>query len=258
MKTNMRKINLLTLVGGAAVFLAACSFTGGEVNLSGGVKKNAKISTYMTDAPNEDLVNVMVNVKQIEVWVEGKGKAARLITSEGLGLVDLLRLQNGALMPLHNLNLPADTMVKKFRIILEHEGHYATRLDGTRCDMQTPSAEKSGLKINLNEGLLLESGSAYSIVIDFDAKKSIVQKGNGGCLLKPVLKLKSAIRYDIDDSLNESMDDVNHEDDLPVGDDIIADEVFDNIEDSLSDGFDFSDPTTWPSDMTEEEFNALF
>ncbi|MFT4856776.1 MAG: hypothetical protein ACI9UV_000855 [Algoriphagus sp.] len=59
--------------------------------------------------------------------------------------------------------------------------------DGYRSELKTPSAEQSGLKIKLEESF--EGGRTYSIVIDFDVKKSIVVAGNSGnIILKPVLR----------------------------------------------------------------------
>lgn len=229
-----------------------------ELNQEANLRPSFKM--LLTDAPNLELKSVFINVQHVEIWVEGGGHSARIITSLDLGIFDLLRLQNGALLPLNNLNLPEDTIIKKFRIILKDEGHAAIKSDDSICLMKTPGAQKSGLKINLRKPILLQKNSGYTIVLDFDAKKSVVQQGNGKCLLKPVLKLKKAIVHDIDDSLNGALDsDINHENDIPSGgDDLIGDQPVDNGEDDSTGGFDYSDPTSWPPDMTPEEFNALF
>jgi hypothetical protein len=115
-----------------------------------------------------------------------------VILSEGLGPVDLLTLQNGVLLPMADLQLPNDVTITQIRLVLESEGNYIIKGDGSRCDLKTPSEQKTGIKFILNQPVLIESGFSYSIVADFDASKSIVLTGNGGCLLKPVLKLKSA------------------------------------------------------------------
>ncbi len=43
--------------------------------------------------------------------------------------------------------------------------------------MKTPSAQQSGLKLNVHEEFL--QGVAYEYIIDFDAARSIVKTGNG-------------------------------------------------------------------------------
>jgi hypothetical protein len=52
--------------------------------------------------------------------------------------------------------------------------------------MDTPSAEESGLKLNVHE--TLQSGVVYTIWLDFDANKSIVETGSGTYKLKPVIR----------------------------------------------------------------------
>lgn len=53
------------------------------------------------------------------------------------------------------------------------------------------------MKIILTNKVQFEAGHQYNIVVDFDAMKSVVVQGNGRCLLKPVLKLKSALKVPI-------------------------------------------------------------
>ena len=52
--------------------------------------------------------------------------------------------------------------------------------------LSTPSAEQSGLKLQVHQ--TLEAGVEYSILLDFDANQSIVDQGNGTYKLKPVIR----------------------------------------------------------------------
>ena len=54
-------------------------------------------------------------------------------------------------------------------------------------DLTTPSAQQSGLKLNILATFL--QGVAYEYIIDFDAARSIVTTGNGKFILKPTLKV---------------------------------------------------------------------
>jgi len=52
--------------------------------------------------------------------------------------------------------------------------------------LETPSAQQSGLKINLHESI--SAGLLYKLLLDFDAARSIVKTGNGKYILKPVIR----------------------------------------------------------------------
>jgi hypothetical protein len=151
----------------------------------------------LTDAPNDALKSVYVNVKYAELRLSGGGKEARLIVAKNLGQVDLLKLQDGVTLPMADLNLPEAVTVTQIRLVLAAENNYLIKSDESRCDLRTPSEQQTGIKFLIHDGVTIEKGYSYSIVADFDAKKSIVLMGNGGCLLKPVLKLKSASRIEL-------------------------------------------------------------
>lgn len=201
MKTLGRKISVFSVIA----LMTACSQTGSS-DLSGtsslDPKTQALVSFKLTDAPNKSLKSVFVNIDHMEVLLAGKGKSGRLILSKDLGMVDLLTLQNGVTMGLQDVVAPQGISIQQIRLVLKNEGHYAVKADDSICQLKTPSAEKTGVKIILTNKVEFEAGHEYSIVVDFDALKSVVIQGNGDCLLKPVLKLKSALKkpLDLDDS----------------------------------------------------------
>ncbi len=179
--------------------LVGCGGTGPSnqqfmnTNSSLGSSKPA-VTLLLTDAPNDDLSAVYVNVKHAELRVAGGGKEARLIVAEGLGAVDLLKLQNGVTLPMANVQLPAGVVITQIRLILNPTGNYLINASEQSCQLRTPSAQQTGVKLLIHGGVPVENGFNYTLVADFDAKKSVVQLGNGGCLLKPVIKLKSATK----------------------------------------------------------------
>jgi hypothetical protein len=61
-------------------------------------------------------------------------------------------------------------------------------VDGEELPLQTPSGQSSGFKVKLTENPELLSGAAYTLLLDFDAAKSIVKTGNNRYLLKPVVR----------------------------------------------------------------------
>ncbi len=192
--------------------------------LSSYAEKPHNFRLSLTDAPNDDLTAVVVNIKHAELRVSGGGKEARVIAAENLGPINLLDLQNGVTLPMEDMQLPAGVRVTQIRLVLNETGHYIMKGTEERCDLKTPSAQKTGVKILIHQGIAIDNGYNYSVVVDFDAKKSIVQTGNGGCLLKPVLKLKSATRIDVveepvvpDDGSSQDGDDTGFDDGTDTG-----------------------------------------
>lgn len=206
----MKRNNLwMVAVISTATAMAACSRQG-TVDTSG----NAYLSSYpqektdnlrvsMTDAPSKDLANVFVNVSHAELFVNSGGKNSRIVVAQGLGLVDLLTLRNGVLLPMQDFSLPEGVQVTGIRLVLNGDDNHAIKKNGERCEMQTPSGQQSGIKIHLSEPFTIEEGKDYSMIMDFDAEKSVVIKGNGDCLLKPVLKLITVTSKDDNDDSGE-------------------------------------------------------
>jgi hypothetical protein len=77
-------------------------------------------------------------------------------------------------------------VLKELRLILG-PGNSVMK-DSVLYDLDTPSAQQSGLKIKIDKSL----GLAFdSLTVDFDAEKSIVETGNGKFILKPVIRVKN-------------------------------------------------------------------
>lgn len=152
----------------------------------------------LTDAPKKEFSKVFVNIAQIELFIRKSGQDRRLVIGQNTGSVDLLTLRNGVLLPIHDVQMPEGTEIRQIRLLLNPAGNYGVKTDGSQCSLQTPSAQQSGVKILLSQPVVIASGYTYSMVVDFDAGKSVVQKGNGGCLLKPVIKMNEVRRKPIE------------------------------------------------------------
>jgi hypothetical protein len=149
---------------------------------------------HLTDKPSDELQNVFVNIDHAELRVERGDKIGWVQVAKGLGQIDLLKLRNGVLLPMADLKVPSGVDVTQIRLVLQSTGNYLITNDGTTCEMKTPSEQKTGIKLLIKESVHFEDGVKYALVVDFDVDKSIVLQPKGGCLLKPVLKLKSADR----------------------------------------------------------------
>lgn len=156
------------------------------------VSNNLRIS--LTDAPSKNLKSVFVNVDHAELFVRRGGGQGRLIVAQNLGMIDLMTLRNGVSLPMQDIALPIGTEINGIRLVLKTDNNHGVKTNESRCEMKTPSAQQSGIKIHLAQPFTIEENQTYSMIMDFDAEKSVVVRGNGGCLLKPVLKLLSVVK----------------------------------------------------------------
>lgn len=252
----------------AFIFLLVIGCSSGSQNssvdspLQSYANKPSNFRLSLTDAPARDLKSVYVNVKNFELWLEKEGREGRLILGSSSGLIDLMTLRNGVLLQIADLQMPADITIKQIRVVLEETGHYAVKTDNSVCAMQTPSAQQTGIKIVLSNPVTFEPDQSYSMVIDFDAAKSVVIKGNGGCLLKPVLKIAAFTKVHIEDidnggntnGPNEDLTEGNVDSNLPPDE-----EGTNNDGEDSSDGaFDPTDPSTWPPEFNPNELNTYY
>lgn len=136
----------------------------------------------MTDAPG-DYDAVFVDVQGVEVKSEGK---AAVMLNIKPGIYNLLELSGGKDTLIATADLDAGT-VSQIRLILGSRNTVV--VDGDTFPLSTPSAEQSGLKLQVHQKL--EAGVAYHVLLDFDAGQSIHQTGNGKYKLKPVLRTVS-------------------------------------------------------------------
>lgn len=200
MNLSLNKI----LIATGMVFIVSCSPQSASQSdsidsssLSIDTSRQALVSFKLVDAPNKEIKSVVVDIDHLEVVVAGASKVGRLILAKGLGSVDLLKLQNGISLPLQEIVAPQGLQIQQIRLILKDSGHYIVKGDDSICELKTPSAQKTGVKIILTNKVQFEAGHQYNVTLDFDAMKSVVLQGNGGCLLKPVLKLISVTRQQL-------------------------------------------------------------
>jgi hypothetical protein len=155
-----------------------------------GCKKNessqgtTKVQIKMTDAPgNFDKINL--SVKEI-VLVSGDKP---YIFAASTGIFDILDFRIGTSNPdilVASGEMPSGE-ITEIRLVLNETGNTIV-VNGVQQDLKTPSAQTSGWKVKLTANPNLVEGAAYTLLLDFDAAKSIVSTGNGKYLLKPVVR----------------------------------------------------------------------
>jgi len=180
----------------SAFVLAACGGGGDSGSATtGGASGPGTLRVSLTDAPACGYDHVYVTVSRVRVHAsssaaEGDGGWAD-ITLSPAQRIDLLALTNGVLYTLGQTALPAGTY-QQMRLVLAENSAAAPLANavvptgGVETALDTPSAQQSGLKMQAN--IQVPAGNTLDVVIDFDACKSVVRRGNSGQYnLKPVL-----------------------------------------------------------------------
>jgi len=185
--------NLPKLLSGAAlactaILLGACGGGGG------GGTPTGTLAVHMTDAPACGFDHVYVTVDQVRVNMssaagdnDGGWSDITLATPQK---IDLLTLTNGVLTTLGQTTLPAGQYQQVRLVLASNQGNALANsvvVSGTTTEvaLATPSATQSGLKII--RPFTVDPNSTVDLVLDFNACKSVVQQGNGGYALKPVI-----------------------------------------------------------------------
>jgi Domain of unknown function (DUF4382) len=179
-----------------ATLLAACGGGGGD---GGGTSTaNGQLRIRLTDSQSCNYESVFVTVTEVRVSQSGTASDSDATAWVPLTLnparqVDLMTLRNGVFEELGTLPLPAGTY-QQVRLVLASNGAsapYANYLTldgppGTPIALKTPSAQQSGLKLNVHA--TVEPGQLTELTLDFDPCKSVVKAGNSGNYnLKPVI-----------------------------------------------------------------------
>ncbi len=103
--------------------------------------------------------------------------------------IDLLSLTNGVLADLGQTALPTGQYQQVRLVLAQNQGNTLANsivpTGGSEQPLDTPSATQRGYKII--RPFTVQPNTLVDLVLDFNACKSIVQKGNGSYSLKPVV-----------------------------------------------------------------------
>ncbi|MHC2990562.1 hypothetical protein OB13_02785 [Pontibacter sp. HJ8] len=145
----------------------------------------AKMEVRMTDAPGDyDEVNIDIRSVQIHKEVTDSEEGWQTLDQIHPGVYNLLDFANGRDTLLASANLPAGT-ISQIRLVLGDNNSLKLK-DGNTVALKTPSGQTSGVKLQINAEL--KEDVTYVVLLDFDAAKSIVARGNGQYNLKPVVR----------------------------------------------------------------------
>ncbi len=150
--------------------------------------QKARLEVRLTDSPDPNVKEVWVDVKEVRIIMQDSD----WITLGGAhpGLYNLLELTDGKDTLLADALIPQGK-ISQIRLVLG-ENNYIITNDGEKKVLSTPSAQQSGLKVQVHGDVT--GGMLYRLILDFDAAKSIVKAGKSGKYnLKPVLRIISFV-----------------------------------------------------------------
>lgn len=149
-------------------------------------QQSATMRVYLTDAP-ADFESVIVNIKEVLIHRESDadmGDSGWITLSDQPVEADLMNLTNGRFLVLGEKDLEPG-YYSQMRLILADNNYLI--VDGEQISLSTPSATQSGLKLLINTEL--QEDVVYTLLLDFDASRSVVRAGASGIFnLIPVIR----------------------------------------------------------------------
>ncbi|WP_037325545.1 DUF4382 domain-containing protein [Salinimicrobium terrae] len=165
--------SFILLFAALAVIFTGCSKDDNQ--------ENAQLSFIMVDAPG-DYQEVNVEVTGLEVIIDGE----TIQVDVEPRVYNLLELTGGVSALLGDGYFPAGQL-SQIRLILGNDNSVLLEGESEEAELKTPSAQTSGLKLNVHYDL--EAGVAYEFILDFNVDKSVVALPNNmGFILKPVIR----------------------------------------------------------------------
>jgi len=172
---------LILLITPLFVFLSCDSSTTIDNNSTTGT-----LRVSITDAPG-DFEAVYIDIQEVKIHRSSDAEendGEWIVINDEPVRVNLLDLVNGKLDVLGESELETGNY-QQLRLILGNDNEIV--INGETIPLDTPSAQQSGLKLNLD--IAIEGGEIFNLLLDFDASRSIVKAGLSGMfILKPVLR----------------------------------------------------------------------
>jgi hypothetical protein len=171
----MKKISILSiaLFSFPAIFFTGCKKEKGS---------SYYFEVHLTDAPAA-FEEVNVDIQQVKVKLRDDS-AGWVSLNTNAGIYNLLGLQNGVDTLLAAGILPAN-FVKEIRLYLGSNN--SVKINGQVHPLLMNNGDQPKLMIKVDRQI---SQRVDSLVVDFDAGLSVIQQGNGGYRLIPVLRVK--------------------------------------------------------------------
>jgi hypothetical protein len=177
MRTRLFISAILLTIAAISIFISCKKESTGD--------GTARLQVYLTDDPG-DYEAVYIDVKDVQINVTGDdANGWQSLQGVKAGAYDLLKLVNDDDTMLADAEIPSGKL-HQIRLVLGTENY--VKLEGTSqlIKLETPSAQQSGLKLNVQYDVTDER--LYMIVLDFDVARSIVKTGSNKYMLKPTIR----------------------------------------------------------------------
>ena len=171
------------------------SGAGGGIGGTGSPSTAGAVHFFLADAPSCGFDSVNVTVDRVRIHAStaaaGADKGWSEVVQTPPNRVDLLTLINGVFLDLGKTTLPAGRY-KQVRLVLAENDNAHPLANSVvptgqaETALTTPSGSQSGIKLDTDVEIV--AGKTTSLVLDFDACKSVVRRGNSGEFnLRPVI-----------------------------------------------------------------------
>jgi Domain of unknown function (DUF4382) len=210
--TTLKGLRTSATALSAVVALASCGGGSGDGMGAANPQQTGAVRFALTDAPACGFDAVNITVDRVRVHADAAADTASsgwqdLVVSPARR-VNLLDLSNGVLQELGQVALPAGRYTQVRLVLLPNGGGALSNsivpAGGIEVALATPSAAQSGIK--LIHPFTVPAGGLADLVLDFDACKSIVRRGNGTFGLKPVVAVVPRTVAEIVGSVDPSID----------------------------------------------------
>jgi len=174
---------LITLLS-STIILSSCSNDDEQDNNPAPGTADFNVSLQSTSAKGTyDAIHIDVQKVSIHTSSDSTESSGWYELETNLGIYDLLDYDSGNDTLLAFDSLLKVQTVSQIRLVLGDNNTIVE--EGDTFDLETPSAQTSGLKVQVHAEL--EPDISYKVILNFDANNSIVETGNGKYKLKPVI-----------------------------------------------------------------------
>ena len=180
MKTKIQSILNYTFAG--VIALGMFAFTGCSTDSSPSM---GTFEVRLHDAPADyDEVNIFIERVEVNNTTGDQGWET---ISEPNQSYNLLELTNGVFEVIANVELEVGTY-PQIRLVVSRDANTVV-IDGVSHGLLVPSGAETGVKLNVNAEI--REGIVYTLLLDFDALRSVVKTGQAttpGYALMPVIR----------------------------------------------------------------------
>jgi hypothetical protein len=166
----MKKLMIIGYLG------FALGFTACEKNNE---EDKTRVNIRITDSPGA-YEAIFLSIKEIQIQTTD-GISKMPVGNKSFNILNF-RMGKDTLIAFEYINLGN---IREVRLVLNNSGNQL-KINGITYELTTPGGQSSGVKLKVRENL--KTAIEYTILLDFDAAKSIVQTGNGKYILKPVIR----------------------------------------------------------------------